>query len=253
MTTGERMKNRRKQLGLSAEDLAALLGKSAATIYRYENGAIEKMPGNILLPISKVLHTTPDYLMGWSDEAEAPNSEVNPAREIDPIYDALNASGKKELCRYGRYLTGQNEYKAAEAEPQVDYIRHYLTAAAAGYAAPIEGEDYDLVPRGADVPYSADFCIDIDGDSMEPYIANGQRVYVQRDTSMQEFDVGIFYVDGDVYCKQWCRDYAGTLHLLSANPRRRDANIDISKDSGRNVVCFGKVLLGRKLPAPEYV
>ena len=48
MTTGERMKHRRKELGLSAEYVADKLGVSPSTIYRYENGDIEKQPGDIL-------------------------------------------------------------------------------------------------------------------------------------------------------------------------------------------------------------
>ena len=68
MTTGERMKYRRKEMGLSAEKLADILGISPATIYRYENGDIEKVPGDRLAPIAAALHTTPAYLMGWEDD-----------------------------------------------------------------------------------------------------------------------------------------------------------------------------------------
>ena len=71
MTTGQRIKVRRKALGLSAEQVAAELSVSAATIYRYEKGDIEKLPGFILEPLSKILHTTPNYIMGWSDDPEA--------------------------------------------------------------------------------------------------------------------------------------------------------------------------------------
>lgn len=42
MTTGERIKIKRKEKGLSAEYIAQKLEVSPATIYRYENGAIEK-------------------------------------------------------------------------------------------------------------------------------------------------------------------------------------------------------------------
>lgn len=70
MTTGERMRQRRKELGLSAEYVADLLNVSPVTIYRYENGGIEKMPGNILEPISRILNTTPSYLMGWNNNPE---------------------------------------------------------------------------------------------------------------------------------------------------------------------------------------
>ena len=38
MTTGERMKQRRKEIGFSAEKVAERLGVSPATIYRYEKG-----------------------------------------------------------------------------------------------------------------------------------------------------------------------------------------------------------------------
>ena len=68
MTTGQRMKERRKAIGLSAEQVAADLSVSAATIYRYEKGDIEKLPGYILEPLSKILRTSPDYIMGWSDD-----------------------------------------------------------------------------------------------------------------------------------------------------------------------------------------
>ena len=66
MTTGERMKKRRKEIGLSAETVADRLGVSPATIYRYENGDIDKVPGERLAPIAAILQTTPAQLMGWS-------------------------------------------------------------------------------------------------------------------------------------------------------------------------------------------
>lgn len=65
MRIGQRIKERRKELGLSAEDLAKRLGKSRATMFRYENGEIENMPLDILKPLAEALQTTPEYLMGW--------------------------------------------------------------------------------------------------------------------------------------------------------------------------------------------
>ena len=67
MTTGQRIKARRKQLGISAEKLAEKLEISPATVYRYENGDIEKVPGDRLVPIAEALSTTPAFLMGWED------------------------------------------------------------------------------------------------------------------------------------------------------------------------------------------
>lgn len=69
MSIGDRLKECRLVLGYSAEQVAAKLGISAATMYRYENGFIEKMPARLLEPLAEYLCTTPGYLMGWTDEA----------------------------------------------------------------------------------------------------------------------------------------------------------------------------------------
>lgn len=65
MTIGKRIKDRRTQLGMSADELGKRLGKDRSTIYRYEKGDIENLPLDILEPIAAALGTTPQYLMGW--------------------------------------------------------------------------------------------------------------------------------------------------------------------------------------------
>lgn len=64
---GKRIKERRKALKMSADELAARLGKDRSTIYRYEKGDIENLPLDILEPIAAALNTTPQYLMGWEE------------------------------------------------------------------------------------------------------------------------------------------------------------------------------------------
>jgi transcriptional regulator with XRE-family HTH domain len=68
MTVGERIKQRRKELKMSANELGIKLGVNRSTIVRYESGYIEKLPIDILEPIAKALHTTPAYLMDWEEE-----------------------------------------------------------------------------------------------------------------------------------------------------------------------------------------
>lgn len=85
------MKQRRKELGFSAEKIAELLGVSPATIYRYENGAIDKVPGDRLKPIADALSTTPAYLMGWTDGT----SEEPKEPELDENYKILSRNAKK--------------------------------------------------------------------------------------------------------------------------------------------------------------
>lgn len=80
MTVGSRIREFRKRLGLSVDDVAEKLGKNRATIYRYESDDIENLPAPILEPLAKVLQTTPAELMGWQEEKRnAPASDDLPA------------------------------------------------------------------------------------------------------------------------------------------------------------------------------
>lgn len=67
MTIGERIKQRRKELGISADDLGEKLGVARSTVFRYENGFIEKVPVDVIKTIANALQTTPEYLMGWEE------------------------------------------------------------------------------------------------------------------------------------------------------------------------------------------
>ncbi len=78
MCTGKRMKERRKALGMKAEEVAEALNCSRSTIFRYENGDIEKVPSSLINPIAEVLKTTPAYLMGWADEVTTSATNIIP-------------------------------------------------------------------------------------------------------------------------------------------------------------------------------
>ena len=77
MTIGQRMKARRKELKLSADELAARLGKDRSTIYRYENGFIENLPLPMLEPIAKALEMEPHELMGWEQGEQEEENKKN--------------------------------------------------------------------------------------------------------------------------------------------------------------------------------
>ena len=68
MTIGERIMQRRIELGLSVDEVAEKLGKNRATVYRYESNEIENLPVGTLEPLAKILETTPAQLIGWDDD-----------------------------------------------------------------------------------------------------------------------------------------------------------------------------------------
>ncbi|MBN3009851.1 LexA family protein [Ruthenibacterium lactatiformans] len=163
MTTGERIKQRRKELGLSAEYLAKKLKVSAATVYRYENGGIEKLPVDILEPLSQALDTTPAYLMGW--EVTSKPTEVPPGFEPLPKM--------KRVPLIGEIACGQ----PITAEENLE-----------GYVA---------VPD----EWRADFTLTCRGDSMEPRIQNGDIVAIRKQPDVEDGEIAAVRIDCDATLK----------------------------------------------------
>jgi DNA-binding protein len=83
MTIGERIKQRRMELGLSVDEVAEKLGKNRATVYRYESNEIENLPVGTLEPLAKILETTPAQLMGWEYEEQDENYRRIFARNLN--------------------------------------------------------------------------------------------------------------------------------------------------------------------------
>lgn len=121
MRIGERIKQRRLELGYTADALAKLLNKNRATIYRYENGDIENMPIDVLEPLAKALNTTPAYLMGWTDSQQS----IEPKNTEDYYTDPETA----EFAEYLRTRPGARMLFSAakdmskeDMEKAVEYI-----------------------------------------------------------------------------------------------------------------------------------
>lgn len=98
MTVEKRIKNRRKDLNMSVEELAIKLNKNRATIYRYEKGDISNLPIDILEPLAKALDTTPQYLMGW--DRKLSGMHMKDGDKVS-IYFAFNEKNKRPCKIYG--------------------------------------------------------------------------------------------------------------------------------------------------------
>ena len=80
---------------------------SRATLFRYEKGAIEKMPINVMVPIARALHTTVGYLMGWEDDAPITGGDGRES-EAMRFFESLPEDRQAEALNYLRYLA-ENE------------------------------------------------------------------------------------------------------------------------------------------------
>lgn len=87
MKLGERIKQRRKEKGISAEKMAKQLGVSISTVYRYENSSIEKIPVHIFEEMCHILDTTTMEMMGniMTDTKELPTNFKNAQEAMEFI------------------------------------------------------------------------------------------------------------------------------------------------------------------------
>ena len=180
MTVGSRIREYRKKLGLSVDDVAEKLGKNRATIYRYESDDIENLPAPVLEPLAKILQTTPAELMGWKKEltgdlSAIPNIEpYNPT--MVPIVGTI-AAGTPIL-----------------AEENIE-----------GYA-PLQDK-------------KADFALTVKGDSMiGDNIHPGDIVFIRQQPTVEIGEIAAVLIDGDATLKHFYRD-ADSVTLVSSNTK----------------------------------
>jgi SOS-response transcriptional repressor LexA len=226
---------------MSVGELAGRVGAPVQTLYSIIRRDNMKIDFDLLLRICDALDVPVETFCGET-RPDAPSAED---WQLVGRYRALDPHGREMV---ERVLEGELERlrrARAEAQAKERIIPLFLSPAAAGYAAPALGEDYEDYAVPADC--AADFAVRIDGDSMEPVLHDGAVALVHR-APIENGDVGIFFVGGDMKCKQYVRDNYGNVYLLSLNRLRADADVTIPASSGETLCCFGKVLLGRRPP-----
>ena len=182
MTVGSRIREFRKRLGLSVDDVAEKLKKNRATIYRYEIDDIENLPAPILEPLAKVLQTTPAELMGWEQSA-APTSDDLPAN-ILPIQT-------KKVPLLGTIAAGVPIY----ADENFDGYRECT-------------EDVD-----------ADFCLKIQGDSMiGARINDGDIVFIKKQPDVDNGEIAAVLIEDEATLKRVYKE-KDSLILQAENPK----------------------------------
>lgn len=132
---GERIKQRREQLGFTQELLGDSLSLNKSTIQRYEAGIVKKIKLPILHALAKELNVDPNWLalktdeMGQfydsnnlleniDDKEETNNNVITTQNEQEnhliTNYRNLNSAGQGKLIDYSDDLVSSNRYVKKE-------------------------------------------------------------------------------------------------------------------------------------------
>ena len=135
---GYRIKNRRKELKFTLQEIADMVGVASSTIQRYESGRISQLKLPVLESIAKAINVNPVWLMkedapmetGISDSDFLKNYhskiekctthttinlkdfKINPTKENELLdnFNKLNKIGKDEAIKRIKELTFINDY-----------------------------------------------------------------------------------------------------------------------------------------------
>ena len=95
MSFGQRLRERRKELGLSQGELAKALGVSLSAVSNYENG-LNAMREDVLLRLFRVLEIEPNYLYQDSFTGRAFHCSAD-EQSLVKKYRGLRTTGRQTL------------------------------------------------------------------------------------------------------------------------------------------------------------
>ena len=204
---GSIIANKRKDRKLSQPQLAALLCERGLDVKAH---SISKWEKNVNLP---------NVLQFFALCEILEISDINRTFQIgtdEKLFSKLNDEGQAKVLDYMNLLMKSGEY--IREEPIIyQFPRRTLSL-------------YDL-------PVSADFGVRVCGDSMEPLYLDGQIIWIHKQETLEEGEIGVFFLDGDAYVKKYHQSDSG-IQLISLN--KKYAPIQVT--SGSTLKTFGKVV-----------
>lgn len=193
MDIGQRIKQKREQLGLTQEELALLTGyKSRSSINKIEVDG-RGLPQAKILAFAKALNTTPAYLMGWEDEQRKPQDD------IFNKYDNIQPIGLKKVPLLGNIACGSPVLAVENIEDYIDM----------------------------DKSVHADFALRCKGDSMiNARILDGDIVYIRKQDNIENGEIAAVLIDECTSVSEATLKrvyiYADKIRLCAENPQYKD-------------------------------
>ena len=170
-------------------------------------------------------------------------SDINRTFQIgtdEKLFSKLNDEGQAKVLDYMNLLMKSGEY--IREEPIIyQFPRRTLSLydlpVSAGTGQFLDSDRFSEIEVGDEVSSSADFGVRVCGDSMEPLYLDGQIIWIHKQETLEEGEIGVFFLDGDAYVKKYHQSDSG-IQLISLN--KKYAPIQVT--SGSTLKTFGKVV-----------
>lgn len=97
LTMGERIFSRRKELGLTMEELGNKVGVQKSAVNKWEKGIVENMKQSTIVALAKALECSPVWLCGFfDDDVQAPSPAYQGKKDAELLLKIhqLNAQNR---------------------------------------------------------------------------------------------------------------------------------------------------------------
>ncbi len=225
-----RIKKRREELEMSQAELADELGYTdRSSIAKIEKG-VNDITQSKIIAFAEALHTTPAYLMGWTDDYyDYETDEDNRAEEIPiAIHEALMENYEYDFQQvWYAWLRMEEDAKLEAAKATwslpaniipMPEMRKIPLLGNIACGAPILADDH--IEEYIDIPrhVKADFALTCKGDSMiNARIFNGDVVYIRQQEAVDNGEIAAVLIDNEATLKR-IRLLEDRIVLEPANP-----------------------------------
>ena len=190
------LRSRRMELGLTLEEVGDKVGVGKSTVRKWEQGLIDNMKRDKIALLANALKVSPLELIL--------DDYSNESHNISTIYNQLNQPRKEKV------------YSFAEHQLKEQRKIYNLGSTAAGPALAYT-DDFVEEEKLERIPEKADFVLTIKGRSMEPRFMNGEKVFVQSASLVENGEIAIVEIEGDgVTCKKVRYDYDNQKVILQS-------------------------------------
>ena len=210
------------QKGWSLSEFARKLDLPKSSISRYFNKS-RQLPINKINLFSDVLGVSSEYLLGIQTIASDRNKTQN---ELLSVYNKLETKRQTKVYDFAtEQLNEQNNVvninDYIEEETNWYEVKFYGSISA-GTGLYLDDEQVETINFGVDmVPNGTDFCLKVNGDSMEPMFHDGDYVFIKRETDFRNGTIGAVIVNGEAYLKKiYITD--NSIELVSLNKKYKD-------------------------------
>ena len=184
LTLGDVIKGRRKEAGLSQQELADKVGVARNTVTYWEKGRSKPAP-SFVPKLCDVLGITTGDMFGMVDESDSEE------QKILELYQKLSLSGRRVLTTLAEKLY-EEETLALDAKLSEEFGLFGMSSTKAAAGA---GTEYSTIMDGyqflrrTEANAKADWVVEVTGDSMIPAYLDGDFVYVQETENVFPGDV----------------------------------------------------------------